>query len=214
MEKQDGIYGDPLGSESYEQKAKELMSKYHQDIDRGERRFVHFSCSLLFAGMSEEAFLRYLLSFENLAIDPTKLELFMDMDQPLSHYFISSSHNTYLTGSSLRGIRWRERFLPHRFAVHWPGERGNVPSSVADWLSLHRIGRRRFRENPRRAGDQTQEHSRAHSAVHRRDRRHSRLRLQSHSVPADALPGEPLHCRRSGEDGQVSDRRLRRVSAQ
>lgn len=48
--------------------------------------------------MSQEAFLRYLMSFDNLVFDPTKLELFMDMDRPLTHYFISSSHNTYLTG--------------------------------------------------------------------------------------------------------------------
>ena len=50
-------------------------------------------------GMNDEAFLRYLLSFDNLIVDPAKFDLFMDMDKPLTHYFISSSHNTYLTGS-------------------------------------------------------------------------------------------------------------------
>ena len=48
--------------------------------------------------MYDESFLRYLLSFDNLIVDPAKYDLFMDMDKPLSHYFISSSHNTYLTG--------------------------------------------------------------------------------------------------------------------
>ena len=48
--------------------------------------------------MDVQSFLRYLLSFDNLIIDPIKLDLVMDMDKPLSHYFISSSHNTYLTG--------------------------------------------------------------------------------------------------------------------
>lgn len=48
--------------------------------------------------MNEESFLRYLLSFDNLIIDPTILNLSMDMNKPLSHYFIASSHNTYLTG--------------------------------------------------------------------------------------------------------------------
>jgi hypothetical protein len=48
--------------------------------------------------MSWESFSQYLLSYDNLIIDPSKLGLFMDMDKPLAHYFISSSHNTYLTG--------------------------------------------------------------------------------------------------------------------
>jgi hypothetical protein len=48
--------------------------------------------------MCDESFLRYLLSFDNLIVDPTKFALFMDMDKPLAHYFIASSHNTYLTG--------------------------------------------------------------------------------------------------------------------
>ncbi|CAF2924330.1 unnamed protein product [Rotaria sp. Silwood2] len=53
--------------------------------------------------MSNELFLRYLLSFDNLIIDPKKLDLCMDMNKPLAHYFISSSHNTYLAGSQLTG---------------------------------------------------------------------------------------------------------------
>ena len=51
--------------------------------------------------MCDESFLRYLLSFDNLIVDPTKFDLCMDMDKPLAHYFIASSHNTYLTGRSL-----------------------------------------------------------------------------------------------------------------
>lgn len=49
--------------------------------------------------MNDESFIRYLLSFDNYIVDPAKLDVFMDMDKPLAHYFISSSHNTYLTGS-------------------------------------------------------------------------------------------------------------------
>ena len=48
--------------------------------------------------MCNESFLRYLLSSDNFIIDPVKLGLCMNMDKPLAHYFISSSHNTYLTG--------------------------------------------------------------------------------------------------------------------
>lgn len=50
--------------------------------------------------MNDESFLRYLLSFDNLIVDPAKFGLYMDMDKPLAHYFIASSHNTYLTGLS------------------------------------------------------------------------------------------------------------------
>ena len=36
---------------------------------------------------------------ENVIVAPEKFDLNLDMDQPLSHYFINSSHNTYLTGN-------------------------------------------------------------------------------------------------------------------
>ena len=48
--------------------------------------------------LSEEGFLRYLMSDENSVMPREKLELSDDMTQPLPHYFINSSHNTYLTG--------------------------------------------------------------------------------------------------------------------
>ena len=50
------------------------------------------------SGMSKETFFRYLLSSDNFIFDRKILELYMDMNKPLSHYFISSSHNTYLAG--------------------------------------------------------------------------------------------------------------------
>lgn len=53
--------------------------------------------------LSYDGFLRYLMSDDNAIVAPEKLDLFMDMDQPLNHYFINSSHNTYLTGHQLRG---------------------------------------------------------------------------------------------------------------
>ena len=48
--------------------------------------------------MSAEGFLRFLLSEDNLIVSADKFDLSHDMEQPLCHYFINSSHNTYLTG--------------------------------------------------------------------------------------------------------------------
>ena len=48
--------------------------------------------------LSQEGFLRYLMSSENDLVATEKFDVSEDMDQPLAHYFINSSHNTYLTG--------------------------------------------------------------------------------------------------------------------
>ncbi|KAG9335814.1 hypothetical protein JZ751_003646 [Albula glossodonta] len=53
--------------------------------------------------MSSDGFCRYLMSDENVPVFLDRLELYQEMDQPLSHYFISSSHNTYLIGRQFGG---------------------------------------------------------------------------------------------------------------
>ncbi|XP_052899038.1 1-phosphatidylinositol 4,5-bisphosphate phosphodiesterase classes I and II [Anopheles moucheti] len=53
--------------------------------------------------LSFDGFLRYLMSEDNPIMAATKLDLSDDMDQPMAHYFINSSHNTYLTGHQLTG---------------------------------------------------------------------------------------------------------------
>uniref|UniRef100_A0A7E4W1T5 Phosphoinositide phospholipase C n=1 Tax=Panagrellus redivivus TaxID=6233 RepID=A0A7E4W1T5_PANRE len=53
--------------------------------------------------MSGDGFLRFLMSDENAPVFLDRTELYQDMDQPLCHYYINSSHNTYLTGRQYGG---------------------------------------------------------------------------------------------------------------
>ncbi|CAK8673536.1 unnamed protein product [Clavelina lepadiformis] len=53
--------------------------------------------------LSLQGFSDYLASDDNMLVYPEHISVHQDMDQPLSHYFISSSHNTYLTGRQVHG---------------------------------------------------------------------------------------------------------------
>ncbi|XP_039462324.1 1-phosphatidylinositol 4,5-bisphosphate phosphodiesterase delta-4 isoform X1 [Oreochromis aureus] len=53
--------------------------------------------------MTFDGFLMYLGSAEGSIFNPQRRGIFQDMTQPLCHYFISSSHNTYLMEDQLRG---------------------------------------------------------------------------------------------------------------
>ncbi|XP_051980370.1 1-phosphatidylinositol 4,5-bisphosphate phosphodiesterase delta-4 [Xyrauchen texanus] len=53
--------------------------------------------------MTIDGFLMYLSSAEGSIFNPAMVELYQDMNQPLCHYFISSSHNTYLLEDQIRG---------------------------------------------------------------------------------------------------------------
>ena len=48
--------------------------------------------------MTARGLLDYLMSEENNVIDLSSLDQYMDMNKPLNHYFVNSSHNTYLNG--------------------------------------------------------------------------------------------------------------------
>ncbi|XP_030855161.1 1-phosphatidylinositol 4,5-bisphosphate phosphodiesterase beta-1 isoform X4 [Strongylocentrotus purpuratus] len=53
--------------------------------------------------MSIEGLIRYLISDDNQVDGLESYLIAQDMEQPLAHYFIKSSHNTYLTGHQLTG---------------------------------------------------------------------------------------------------------------
>ncbi|KAM4771596.1 1-phosphatidylinositol 4,5-bisphosphate phosphodiesterase beta-1 isoform 2-T2 [Rhinophrynus dorsalis] len=78
----------PLKQEQVQQ----LIEKYEPNISLAEKGEI-----------SVEGFMRYLSGEENGVVPPEKLDLNEDMSQPLSHYFINSSHNTYLTAGQLAG---------------------------------------------------------------------------------------------------------------
>jgi len=61
---------------------------------------LEHDCGMTVGHLSEAGLLHYLLSEENSVVPREKLDQTDDMTQPLSHYFINSSHNTYLTGHS------------------------------------------------------------------------------------------------------------------
>nr|XP_046233650.1 1-phosphatidylinositol 4,5-bisphosphate phosphodiesterase delta-3-A-like [Scatophagus argus] len=61
--------------------------------------------------MTPNGFTMYMLSKENCVFNPEHARVYQDMKQPLAHYFISSSHNTYLTKDQLTGDSSTEPYI-------------------------------------------------------------------------------------------------------
>ncbi|XP_053738772.1 1-phosphatidylinositol 4,5-bisphosphate phosphodiesterase delta-1-like isoform X2 [Synchiropus splendidus] len=61
--------------------------------------------------LSKDGFLMYLHSSDALLLNPTHSKVHQDMSQPLNHYFISSSHNTYLLEDQLKGPSSTEAYI-------------------------------------------------------------------------------------------------------
>lgn len=55
--------------------------------------------------------LSYLASEDNMVLDLEVVRQHMDMNQPLNHYFINTSHNTYLNGHQLRSESLTEMYI-------------------------------------------------------------------------------------------------------
>ncbi|XP_062843280.1 1-phosphatidylinositol 4,5-bisphosphate phosphodiesterase delta-1b isoform X2 [Trichomycterus rosablanca] len=61
--------------------------------------------------MTKDGFLMYLNQPEALIMSPARKTIYQDMNQPLNHYFISSSHNTYLMKDQLKGPSSTEGYI-------------------------------------------------------------------------------------------------------
>lgn len=61
--------------------------------------------------LSKDGFLMYLHHPETMILNTEHKEVHQDMSHPLSHYFISSSHNTYLMKDQLKGPSSTEAYI-------------------------------------------------------------------------------------------------------
>ncbi|KAJ3611629.1 hypothetical protein NHX12_021644 [Muraenolepis orangiensis] len=61
--------------------------------------------------MTMDGFLMYMHQEEGSILNPAHSVVYQDMGQPLNHYYISSSHNTYLTADQLKGPSSTEAYI-------------------------------------------------------------------------------------------------------
>ncbi|CAB1328387.1 unnamed protein product [Coregonus sp. 'balchen'] len=99
-ELEDFLKQEQQEGERSQEHAQELIDRY----EPSENAKKH-------GAMSIDGFQTYLVSPEGAVLDPKCLTLHQDMSQPLSHYFICSSHNTYLMEDQLRGQSSQEAYI-------------------------------------------------------------------------------------------------------
>lgn len=61
--------------------------------------------------MTQNGFTMYMLSKENDVFNPDHAHVYQDMSRPLAHYYISSSHNTYLTKDQVTSASSTEPYI-------------------------------------------------------------------------------------------------------
>uniref|UniRef100_A0A8C2YG51 Phosphoinositide phospholipase C n=2 Tax=Coturnix japonica TaxID=93934 RepID=A0A8C2YG51_COTJA len=90
--------------------------------DQGEEGTLHQACAIICAHelnekarqqelMTLDGFTMYLLSAAGDILNQEHTQVHQDMSQPLCHYFISSSHNTYLTRNQIGGTSSTEAYV-------------------------------------------------------------------------------------------------------
>ncbi|XP_030625453.1 1-phosphatidylinositol 4,5-bisphosphate phosphodiesterase delta-1a isoform X2 [Chanos chanos] len=82
------------------EQAQKLISKYELDETAKQKK-----------RMTKDGFLMYLHHEDGAIFNPAHKGVYQDMTQPLSHYFISSSHNTYLLEDQLKGPSSTEAYI-------------------------------------------------------------------------------------------------------
>ena len=75
-----------------ERRVMEIITAHEKDPNLVEKQLI-----------SKEGLINYLMSDQNAPVFLDRLDIYQDMDQPLPHYYINSSHNTYLTGRQFGG---------------------------------------------------------------------------------------------------------------
>uniref|UniRef100_A0A8C7XTN0 Phosphoinositide phospholipase C n=1 Tax=Oryzias sinensis TaxID=183150 RepID=A0A8C7XTN0_9TELE len=90
-----------------EQRERASLADAHSIIDKYEPDEQVKQKKLL----SKDGFLMYMQCPEIMILNQEHKELYQDMQQPLSHYFISSSHNTYLLEDQLKGPSSTEAYI-------------------------------------------------------------------------------------------------------
>ncbi|KAL2081528.1 hypothetical protein ACEWY4_023381 [Coilia grayii] len=97
---EDFLRDEQLEGDTSQQHAIELIERYEPSemAKKGQ-------------AMSVDGFLMYLCSPEGSIFNTEHRGLYQDMSQPLCHYFISSSHNTYLLEDQLKGPSSVEAYI-------------------------------------------------------------------------------------------------------
>uniref|UniRef100_A0AAX7UEX0 Phosphoinositide phospholipase C n=1 Tax=Astatotilapia calliptera TaxID=8154 RepID=A0AAX7UEX0_ASTCA len=80
--------------------AHRIIETYEPDENAKEKKLL-----------SKDGFLMYLNHPDAMILNPDHKDVYQDMSQPLNHYFISSSHNTYLMEDQLKGPSSTEAYI-------------------------------------------------------------------------------------------------------